>query len=99
MKPYFQEKIKESKPTLVVFEHAAMQDAVEVRNLVRELSARYGGRINITSSDTSYNRHAIREYKINAYPTWIIFREGEELMRESGSKTVSELSQLIERAF
>lgn len=94
-----EEKIAEKTPSLVAFVHAAEHDAVDVKNITEELSAIYGDKVNIIRVDSSYNRPVIRKYNLNAYPTWILFKEGQELMRESGEKTVNQLSQLIERAF
>lgn len=93
-----EEQLQDSKPSLVAFIHAAESDAVEVRNITKELTKKYGDKANILRMDTSYDRPAIRRYKLNAYPTYILFKEGQELMRESGNKNLNELSQLIERA-
>lgn len=98
MKPYFEQIIKESTPTLVVFLHAAGQDAVEVKYLAEELERKYAGKANIKRVDSSFNHHVADKYRITDYPTWVLFKQGEELMRESGKKTVNELSELIERA-
>lgn len=98
MKPYFEETIKKSTPTLIVFISAAGQDAVEVKYLVEELQAKYAGKVNIQRVDVSFNHKIAEKYRIHEYPTWVLFKEGEELMRESNRKTVNELSQLIERA-
>ncbi len=92
-------KLRESIPSIVAFQHMAEHDAVEVKYLVEELRKKYGDRVNVIRVDSSFNRPVIEKYKLNAYPTWILFKEGEELMRESGKKTIGELSQLVERAF
>ncbi|MDE6644969.1 MAG: thioredoxin family protein [Muribaculaceae bacterium] len=94
-----EEKLAGKIPSLVAFMHAAEHDAVDVKYITEELRAIYGDKVNIIRVDSSYNRPVIRKYNLNAYPTWILFKEGQELMRESGEKTVNQLSQLIERAF
>lgn len=99
MKPYFKETIKGKTPSLIVFVRAAGQDAVEVKYLVEELQAKYDGKANIRRVDVSFDHALTDEYRIREYPTWVLFKEGQELMRESGRKTVGELSQLVERAF
>ncbi len=95
----FEEVIHESKPTLAAFMHAAEHDAVEVKYLTEELRKKYADKANIARVDTSFNRQMIEKFRLNTYPTWILFKEGQELMRESGNKTVTELSELVERAF
>lgn len=95
----FEDKIKESTPSLVVFIHAGQQNAVDIKYLLESLRSKYDGKVNIMRVDSSYDGRLKRRFSINAYPTWVLFKEGEELMRESGKKTETELSELIERAF
>lgn len=98
MKPYFKETIKSKTPTLIAFISAAGQDAVEVKYLAEELQRKYAGKVNIERVDVSFNHEIAGEYRTSEYPTWVLFKEGQELMRESGRKTVAELSDMIDRA-
>ena len=98
MKPYFKETIKQSTPSLIVFISAGNQDAVEVKYLVHDLKAKYADRVNLQRVDVSFNHKIADEYRISKHPTWVLFKSGEELMRESGRKTLTELSALIDRA-
>ncbi|MDE5888180.1 MAG: hypothetical protein K2J48_01975 [Muribaculaceae bacterium] len=97
MKKYV-DKIKESKPTLVVFEHAGKNDSVEVKYLAQELKAKFGDSANIERVDGSYNGHMKLQYKLEEYPTYVLFKEGQELMRESGKKTLAQLEDMVQRA-
>lgn len=92
------EKIKEKIPTLVVFQHAGEQDAVEVKYLLNELRAKYGEQACVISVDASYNGQYKKWYKLEEYPTYILFKEGQELMRESGKKSQAQLEDMIDRA-
>lgn len=94
----FEEKIKASVPTLVVFQHAGNQDAVEVKYLIQDLRAKFGDKANIERVDSSYNGQIKVRYKLEEYPTWILFKEGQELMRESGRKTAGQLEDMLQRA-
>lgn len=98
MKPYFKETIQKSTPSLIVFISAAGQDAVEVKYLAEELQAKYADKVNVQRVDVSFNHEIADEYRLSKYPTWVLFKEGEELMRESGRKTVTELSDMVDRA-
>ncbi|MBD5280773.1 MAG: thioredoxin family protein [Bacteroides sp.] len=93
----FEEKIKESVPTLVVFMHHGSQDAVDVKYLTEEVKAKYEGKANVMRADDPHGRLKVT-YRLEEYPTWIVFKEGQELMRESGKKSAAELSDMIERA-
>lgn len=98
MKPYFKETIKGTTPSLIVFIRAAGQDAVAVKYLAEELQAKYGDKVKVQRADVSFNHKIADEFRITQYPTWVLFKEGQELMRESGLKTVTELSELVDRA-
>ncbi|MDE6049076.1 MAG: thioredoxin family protein [Paramuribaculum sp.] len=90
------EKIREKMPTLVVFQHTGNQDAADV--LIKELEDKYGERVSIVRVDASHNGQYKEEYKLTEYPTYIIYKEGQELMRESGKKTIADLEDMIARA-
>lgn len=93
----FKETIKESKPTLVVFMHPGSQDAVEIKYLIDEIKNKYAGKANTARVDDTHGQLKV-EFRLNEYPTFIIFKEGQELMRESGRKTESQLEEMIQRA-
>lgn len=94
----FVEKIKEKVPTLVVFQHAGMNDAVEVKYLINDLRNKFDGKANILPYDCSYNGEMKVRYKLQEYPTYILFKEGQELMRESGNKSEAKLTEMIQTA-
>ncbi|MDE6083986.1 MAG: thioredoxin family protein, partial [Muribaculaceae bacterium] len=62
------------------------------------LRNKYGDKLNIMRVEASYDHRLKRQYDIKTYPTWILFKKGEELMRESGHKTLGDLEKMIERA-
>ncbi|MDE6269583.1 MAG: thioredoxin family protein [Muribaculaceae bacterium] len=95
---HLEETIKEKVPTLVVFVHEGKEEAEDVKPAVEELRAKYNGKANIVYFPNHFNNRISEHYRITAYPCYILFKEGEELMRESGHKTVTELSELVERA-
>ncbi len=94
----FEKTLRESVPTLVVFMHAGEQDAVEVKYLTEELRNKYGERLHVVRADGSHNGEIKMRYKLQEYPTWILFKENQELMREAGDKSIAELSDMVDRA-
>ncbi|MDE7349545.1 MAG: thioredoxin family protein [Muribaculaceae bacterium] len=93
----FKETIKESKPTLAVFMHPGSQDAVEIKYLIQDIKNKFADKANTARLDDTHGKLKV-EYKLEEYPTYILFKEGQELMRESGHKTESQLEEMIERA-
>lgn len=94
----FQEIIKEDEPTLVVFQHVGSQDSVETKYLLQELRREFDGKARILSVDASYDGNIKERYKLTEYPSWIIYRKGQEVMRESGHKSRADLESMIKRA-
>ena len=84
---------------MVVFIHAGQQDAVDIDNNIEEIRKKYGDRINVLRVDSSYDQRVAQNYSLSQFPTYVLVKKGEELMRESGKKTVAELSDMIDRAF
>lgn len=95
---HLQDTIKESIPSLVVFQHAGHNDAVEVKYLMQSLKDEFGDKANIFSVDSSFNGNVKTHFKLREYPTWILFKEGDELMRESGRKKLSQLEDMLRTA-
>lgn len=93
-----EEIIKEKVPTLVAFVHEGKEEAAEVKPIVEEVRAKYAGKAHVVYFPNHFNNRISEHYRITAYPCYILFKEGEELMRESGHKTVTELSELVDRA-
>ncbi|MDE7347837.1 MAG: hypothetical protein K2N48_13995 [Muribaculaceae bacterium] len=93
----FDKVIKESVPTLVVFMHHGSQNAVDVKYIVDGLKSKYEGKANIVKADDPYGKLKV-SYRLEEYPSYILFKEGQELMRESGKKTETELGEMIDRA-
>ena len=90
-------RLKDKKATVVVFQHAGNNDAIKVKYLVQSLGKTYGDKVNIIRYDCSYNGAPKVKYHLEEYPTWILFKEGQELMRLSGEKTEDQLIDMINR--
>lgn len=95
----FKEVIEGETPSLVVFIHAGQQNAVDIKYNIEEIRKKYGDRINVLRVDSSYDQRVAQNYSLSQFPTYVLIKQGEELMRESGKKTVTELSDMIDRAF
>lgn len=95
----FKEVTGEKIPSLVVFIHAGQQDAVDIKYNIEELRRKYAGKANVLRVDASYDPHVAKDFRLTVFPTYVLMKEGQELMRESGRKNVNELSRLIDRGF
>lgn len=91
-------QIKEKTPTLVVFQHKDEKDPEEVSAILDDLRAKYGTKVEIVDIDASKNGEYKVHYKLTGYPTYILYRDGQELMRESGKKTEAKIEDMLDRA-
>lgn len=92
------EKVKGHIPTLMVFHHDGNKDAFNTAEVVEELRTKYAGKANIEPYDCTHNGQVKVEYHLHEYPSFVLFKEGQELMRESGKKSIAQLSDMIDRA-
>ncbi len=95
----FEETIKESTPSLVVFIRRGQQDDTDIAYNIEEIQKKYGDKLNVLRVDSSYDQRVAQIYSLSHFPTYVLIKEGQELMRESGKKTVTQLSEMIDRAF
>lgn len=91
------EQIKEKIPTLVVFRNPKEKGSEEIEPMLENLRAKFGSKVEIVEIDTSKNGEYKVHYKLTEYPTYILYREGRELMRESGKKTEAKLEDMLDR--
>lgn len=95
----FDERIKEHVPSLVVFEAARhKEENEEIERTVAPLRDEFGPRLNLIRVDGTEDQRLRDFYGIHRYPTWILFREGQELAREEGMKTTENLREMIKTA-
>lgn len=86
MKNRFEKCLEEGRPVLLAFLHAGRQDAVEVKYIIEDFRKKYGDKATFLMVDGSYNHPLARKYKIDTYPTWVMFKNGEEVWRGSTKK-------------
>lgn len=95
------EKLKkdlaESKPTLVEFYATWCGHCQAMAPVVDELRRFIGDRANILQIDGDADPELRDAYHIDAYPTWILFKDGQEAWRDMGRKPESELEEMIRK--
>ena len=96
---HLEEVIKESRPTLVVFQHSGEKNVIAENIVLAEVKSKYEGTANVISVDCSHNGSYKEHYRFDSYPTWILFKEGQELMREGGHRTLAQIEQMLQTAF
>lgn len=91
------EYLGESKPLLVEFYNPGKECCREMEQVITELRTRTGDKANILQIDGRKSPTLMSEYKVDTYPTYILFKDGAEAWRDSGRKPVQELENMIRR--
>ena len=95
MKNRFEKCLESGKPVLLAFLHAGRQDAVEVKYDIEKLRKKYGNKALFLMVDGSYNHEMARKYKIDTFPSWVLFKEGVEVWRDGGTKKFEAIDESV----
>ena len=82
-------------PVLVDFYTASCIPCKMVSPIVEQLSIEYDGKIKIVKIEASENVNTSTRFNVTGVPTFILFKNGEELNRMVGMKNKSELEGFI----
>ncbi len=93
----FDKIINDTLPTLVEFYKPGCEGCEQMQPVVEKLKDKYAGKAHIVSINGEAEPQLKEKYHIHSYPTWIIFRDGQEAWRDGGRKPLSELEDMIGR--
>lgn len=89
--------LAESKPTLVEFFSPRCSHCLAMMPVVEELRGFIGERANIVQVNCEDTPELREKYDIYAYPTWILFKDGQQAWRDMGEKPESELEEMVRK--
>merc|ERR1712215_15194 len=61
------------------------------------LSSKYAGKVKVAEVDCTQNRNLCSRYKIQGYPTLILFKDGKMVQEYQGGRDLKTLSNFIEK--
>jgi thioredoxin 1 len=97
MKGNFKEIIKSDVPVIVDWYAEWCGPCKAMGPILEQLKAELGDSVKIIKVDTDDNPELAIEYQIRSIPTIMIFKNGENLYRESGIKTKEALISLVQK--
>lgn len=92
----FEELIQSEKPVLVDFFATWCGPCKAMHPVLEGLKAEIGDTARITKIDVDQHEELASHYRIQAVPTFIIFKKGEAVWRHSGVISGKELKSAIE---
>lgn len=86
-----------SKPTMVEFYDPNCDKCLKTIPVLGELRDKFAGRANVVAVDKDASGDLVQKYHVHSYPTFILFKDGQEVWRDGGAKPLSELTDMIHR--
>ncbi|NNE29897.1 MAG: thioredoxin [Saprospiraceae bacterium] len=97
-KKSFNDIINQEVPVLVDFTAAWCGPCQMMAPVLSELAKEMGGNARIVKVDIDRNRKLAEKLKIRGVPTFIIYKEGKPVWRESGMQSLYALKTQLEAA-
>lgn len=95
----YSEIINSETPTLVDFTASWCGPCKAMVPVLEQLAANIGEKGKIVKIDVDKNPGIAEKMKIQGVPTFVLYKKGEILWRQSGMQSLNQLQTLIENAY
>ncbi|WDF67244.1 thioredoxin [Sphingobacterium oryzagri] len=92
----FSDIIKQHPLVLVDFSATWCGPCQALAPILKELKQHYGASISIVKIDVDKNNSLASSYQVQGVPTMILFREGQQVWRQSGVLTLPQLINVVD---
>ena len=94
----FGEIVGESKPVLIDF-YVEFDQEQEGEEVLRDVAAALGDKAKVVKIDVEKNKDLASALKVKAYPTFMIYKQGEMKWRKTGEIEANTLISTVEQYF
>lgn len=91
----FNDLIQQDKLVLVDFYATWCGPCKMMTPILEELKQKIGDSAHIVKVDVDKNQNAAAKYQVRGVPTLILFKKGEQVWRQSGVLSASELERIL----
>ncbi|SDR89386.1 thioredoxin [Christiangramia echinicola] len=98
MKSSFSDIIKSETPVLIDFHADWCGPCKMLGPILKEVKEELGDKVKIVKIDVDRNQPLATKYQVRGVPTMILFKNGEQLWRQSGVLSKEEIKQKITSA-
>jgi thioredoxin 1 len=94
----FGEIVGEAKPVLIDF-YVEFDQEQEGEEVLRDVAAALGDKAKVVKIDVEKNKDLASALKVKAYPTFMIYKQGEMKWRKTGDIEANTLISTVEQYF
>ncbi|MBK5209604.1 MAG: thioredoxin [Flavobacteriaceae bacterium] len=95
MKKSFNDLINQNVPVLIDFYADWCGPCKNMAPVIKQLKAELKDSISIIKINVDTNQALAAKYQVQGVPTFMVFRQGKQIWRQSGMQSVSQLKQAI----
>ena len=89
--------IDSSKPIVIKFGSLWYQPCVRIDKILPNLEKEFGDKVVFIKVDIDENKKLAEAYYVHSIPTFFIFKDGKQVEKWEGIKTLLEMKKIIER--
>tara|TARA_R110001583_G_scaffold70457_2_gene199399 strand:+ start:7480 stop:7773 length:294 start_codon:yes stop_codon:yes gene_type:complete len=95
MKKSFNEIINQEIPVLVDFTADWCGPCKSMAPILKQLKSELKDAVSIIKINVDFNKSLAEKYQVQGVPTFIVFKQGKQIWRQSGMQSISQLKSAI----